>query len=93
MKILPLALLLPFCLSAIASAAPVSWEYLAQNYDNQAAFMKAAQDLGAQGWELAACPTTGSSNYLGSIAGTMSGSLDGQIGRSVYCIFKRPIGN
>lgn len=81
------------CLFALATlghtAAAAKWEYTTVDYDTKAKFEVTLKTMGEQGWELAACPTTGASSYSAMISG--GGSFTGYIGRSVYCIFKRQL--
>ena len=76
-------------LAAAQTASAAKWEYLTVDYDTKAKFEVTLKTMGEQGWELTACPTTGSSPYSAMISG--GGSFTGYIGRSVYCIFKREL--
>jgi len=76
-------------LAATQTASAAKWEYTTVDYDTKAKFEVTLKTMGEQGWELATCPTTGSSAYTAMISG--GGSFTGYIGRSVYCIFKREV--
>ncbi len=85
-----------FILSALAllafaqvSFAQTKWEYQMVDYETKEKFEPILKTMGEQGWEFAGCPTTGNTSYTAFISG--GGSFTGYIGRSVYCIFKRPL--
>jgi len=79
-----------FFLVSLTVEEPIHWEYKAENYKSQKIFMKKLTVLGKKGWELVACPTTSYSKYRVTTMTSPVQVWDAPLGRSVYCILKRP---
>ncbi len=73
---------------SVPAFAQKQFEYQAVDYVSQTDFMPKLTALGADGWELSSCVTSGSSSYTAneSTGGFINGLL---VARTSYCILKR----